>query len=43
MNGDRVTDWTDPKKRSAFGYIGLQNYNHGKTVRYRNVRVRTLD
>ncbi len=42
MNGKLVTTWTDPKQRSAFGYIGLQNYNDGKTVRFRNLRVKEL-
>jgi len=42
LNGRRVTVWTDPQQRSAFGYIGLQNYNDGKTVRFRNLRVKEL-
>lgn len=42
LNGKLVTDWTDPKQRSRFGYIGLQNYNDGKTVRHRNLRIKEL-
>lgn len=42
MNGELVTTWTDPKQRSASGYIGLQNYNDGKTVRFRKLRVKEL-
>ena len=42
MNGELVTTWTDEKQRSAFGYIGLQNYNDGKTVRHRNLRIKDL-
>ncbi len=42
MNSELVTTWTDPNQRSASGYIGLQNYNDGKTVRFRNLRVKEL-
>lgn len=42
MNGRLVTTWTDREKRSAAGYIGLQNYNDGKVVRFRNLRVKEL-
>jgi len=42
MNGELITTWTDPKKRTFSGYIGLQNYNDGKTVRHRNVRIKEL-
>ncbi len=42
MNGELVTTWIDPKQRSASGHIGLQNYNDGKTVRFRNLRVKEL-
>jgi len=42
MNGELITTWTDPKKRSAYGYIGLQNYNDGKTVRHRNLKIKEL-
>ena len=27
---------------SAAGYLGLQNYNDGKTVRFRNLRIKEL-
>jgi hypothetical protein len=42
LNGKLVNTWTDPKKRSEKGYVGLQNYNDGKTVRHRNVRIKDL-
>ena len=42
LNGQLVNTWTDPKKRSSAGYIGLQNYNDGKTVRHRNLRIKPL-
>ncbi len=42
MNGELVLDWTDPRHRTAHGYIGLQNYNDGKTVRHRRVRIKDL-
>jgi hypothetical protein len=42
INDEIVTTWTDPMRRSAAGYVGLQNYNDGKTVRHRNVRIRAL-
>lgn len=42
LNGHIVTTWTDPERRSAAGYIGLQNYNDGKTVRHRRLRVKEL-
>jgi len=42
MNGELTMTWTDPKKRTSFGYIGLQNYNDGKTVRHRNLRIKEL-
>jgi len=42
LNGRMVNTWTDPKQRSAAGYLGLQNYNDGKTVRYRNLRIKEL-
>ena len=43
MNGQFINHWTDPKRRSSFGYVGLQNYNDGKTVKFRNLRVRNLE
>jgi len=42
INGKLVLTWTDTKRRTRSGYIGLQNYNDGKTVRHRNVRIREL-
>jgi len=42
INGEVVTAWTDPKQRSAAGYVGLQNYDDGKTVRHRNLRIKEL-
>lgn len=42
INGRLVTTWTDPAGRTAFGYIGLQNYDDGKAVRHRNLRVKEL-
>jgi hypothetical protein len=42
INGDLINTWTDDRQRSAYGYIGLQNYDDGKTVRFRNLRVKHL-
>ena len=42
LNGKLITTWTDPNKRTDRGYIGLQNYNDGKVVRHRNLRVKDL-
>ena len=42
INGARVLTWTDPKSRTRSGYVGLQNYNDGKTVRHRNLRIKDL-
>ncbi len=42
MNGRLVTTWTDPQGRSLSGHIGLQNYDDGKTVRHRSLRVKEL-
>jgi len=42
INKQLVTTWTDAKQRAPAGYIGLQNYNDGKTVRFRNLRVKDL-
>jgi hypothetical protein len=42
LNGRVVNTWTDRQHRTASGYLGLQNYNDGKTVRHRNLRVRDL-
>ena len=42
INGTVVNTWTDTTQRTGSGFIGLQNYNDGKTVRHRNVRVKEL-
>jgi hypothetical protein len=42
INGQLVNTWTDPKARSLEGYIGLQNYDDGKTVRHRRLRIKEL-
>lgn len=42
INGRVVTTWTDPQRRSAAGYLGLQNYEDGSVVRHRNLRIREL-
>jgi hypothetical protein len=42
MNGELIMTWTDPISRTSWGYIGLQNYNDGKTVRHRNLRIKEL-
>jgi hypothetical protein len=42
INGAVVTTWTDTTQRSPSGHIGLQNYNDGKTVRFRRLRVKDL-
>jgi hypothetical protein len=42
INGQLVTTWTDTKQRSLAGHVGLQNYNDGKTVRFRNLRIKEL-
>jgi len=42
MNGLVILNWVDPKGRTSSGYIGLQNYNDGKTVRHRNLRIKDL-
>lgn len=42
LNGQLITTWTDPDRRSTNGYIGLQNYADGKTVRHRNLRIKQL-
>lgn len=42
INGQLVNTWTDRKQRSAAGYVGLQNYNDGKVVRHRNLRIKDL-
>jgi hypothetical protein len=42
LNGKLINTWTDAKRRSAAGYVGLQNYNDGKVVRHRNLRIKDL-
>lgn len=42
INSELILKWTDPNRRTGAGFIGLQNYNDGKTVRHRNLRVRPL-
>lgn len=42
LNGKLVTTWTDRQKRSASGYVGLQNYDDGKMVKFRNLRIKEL-
>ena len=42
INGQVVNTWTDPTQRTLSGFIGLQNYNDGKTVRHQNLRVREV-
>ena len=42
MNGEPILTWTDPQQRTSSGYVGLQNYNDGKTVRHRNLRIKEL-
>jgi hypothetical protein len=42
INSELVTDWLDTTQRTLSGYVGLQNYNDGKTVRHRNLRIKPL-
>lgn len=42
VNGETVTVWTDPKQRSAAGYVGLQNYQEGKGAQHRQLRIKEL-
>jgi Domain of Unknown Function (DUF1080) len=42
INGRLVNTWTDPTARSRQGFVGLQNYDDGKSVRHRNLRIRAL-
>lgn len=42
INGDEVTRWTDPNRRSAAGFVGLQNYNDNKIVRHRHLVIQEL-
>ncbi len=42
INGEQVTDWVDPKQRTTHGFVGIQNYNDGKVVRHRSLRIKPL-
>jgi hypothetical protein len=42
INDVLILTWVDPKARTSSGYVGLQNYNDGKTVRHRNLRIKDL-
>lgn len=42
LNGEVINTWTDDTQRSTAGYIGLQNYDDGKVVRHRNLRIKAL-
>jgi hypothetical protein len=42
INGETVTVWTDPQRRSTAGHIGLQNYAEGKGAQHRRLRIREL-
>jgi hypothetical protein len=42
INGELINTWTDETRRSRYGYIGLQNYDDGKTVHFRRMRVKAL-
>lgn len=42
INGELITTWTDHTQRSTAGYLGLQNYDDGKTVRFRRLRIKDL-
>lgn len=42
LNDGMVTTWTDQERRSASGFIGLQNYDDGKMVRFRRLRVKDV-
>ena len=42
LNGKLINTWTDLKARSLSGYVGIQNYNDGKVVRHRNLRIKDL-
>jgi hypothetical protein len=43
INGKVVNTFTDATQRTLTGFVGLQNYNDGKTVRFRRLRVRPMD
>jgi hypothetical protein len=42
INSETVNVWTDPRRRTPSGHIGLQNYQEGKAAQFRNLRVRPL-
>ncbi len=42
INDELINTWTDTTKRTSEGFIGLQNYNDGKAVRHRNLRVKAV-
>jgi sugar phosphate isomerase/epimerase len=42
INGETVTVWSDPMRRSAAGYVGLQNYQEGKRTQHRSFRIKEL-
>jgi hypothetical protein len=42
INGELVTTWTDPQRRTTHGYIGLQNYQAGKNSQHRRLRIKEL-
>ena len=42
MNGKVVNTRTDAAERTLNGFVGLQNYDDGKTVQHRNLRVKEL-
>ena len=42
INDKVVNTWSDTTKRTLSGFIGLQNYNDRKTVRFRNLRVKDI-
>jgi hypothetical protein len=42
INGRVVNTWTDTTQRTSSGYLGLQNYDDGKIVRHRNLRVKEV-
>jgi hypothetical protein len=42
INGELVNVWTDPKQRTTYGHIGLQNHHEGKNSQHRNLRIKDL-
>ena len=42
INGQTVTDCTDPQNRYTKGYLALQQHNPGSVVQYRNLMMRPL-